>query len=126
MMRALDQAWTFVSAMMARWYETKMFIEHVSVVSSDALHVLVGVIVWLLVALLWRRPTSSWRPWSVLLGFTLFNEAVDLWVERWPDPAMQYGESVKDILLTMALPTVLLLAVRARPSLFSSIGGSRR
>jgi hypothetical protein len=41
-----------------------------------------------------------------------------LWIEQWPDLSMQYGESVKDLLLTMALPTLLLVAARLRPQLF--------
>ena len=40
---------------------------------------------------------GSW--WFALI---LCNEAVDLWVERWPDPGQPYGEGVKDLLLTMA------------------------
>jgi hypothetical protein len=37
---------------------------------------------------------------------------------------MQYGECAKDVLLTMLLPTILMLAVRFAPGLFR--GGSRR
>jgi hypothetical protein len=54
----------------------------------------------------------------MLLGLIAFNEAVDLWIERWPDPGMQYGETAKDVFLTMVLPTVLLACARARPQLF--------
>jgi hypothetical protein len=39
-------------------------------------------------------------------------------MEQWPDLAVQYGESAKDILLTMTLPTVLLVMARAWPQLF--------
>jgi hypothetical protein len=95
-----------------------MFIEHASVVSSDALHVLVGVLLWVLIAYVMRRSLSAPLPWLTLLALTLFNECVDLWVERWPDIAMQLGESAKDVLLTMTLPTVLAFAVRLRPNLF--------
>ena len=54
----------------------------------------------------------------------MLNEATDLWVERWPDPAMQYGESTKDVLLTLALPALLMAVARLRPGLFSR--GRRR
>ena len=103
---------------MAWWFHTKMFIEHASVISSDAMHVLAGVLIQLLSAVLFRRSMTSWRPWSVVLGFALLNEFIDLWMEQWPDLAVQYGESVKDILLTMTLPTLLLVAARLRPQLF--------
>ena len=47
----------------------------------------------------------------------LFNESVDLWAELWPSRAMQLGEGAKDIVLTMLLPTVLMLALRWSPRL---------
>ena len=104
---------------MMAWYKAKMFIEHAIFFSSDALHVLVGMVAWLALAMLWRRPLSDWRPWSALLVLLILNEAVDLWVERWPDLAMQYGESAKDLLLTMALPTLVMVLARSQPRLFS-------
>ena len=111
---------------MRSWYEAKMFIEHASVVSSDALHVLVGVLVWMIAAVVLRRSLSSWFPWLILLGLAVMNEFVDFWIERWPDLGMQLGESAKDILLTMALPTVLMFAVRSRPNLFRARPAGRR
>jgi hypothetical protein len=48
-----------------------------------------------------------------------------LWIEQWPDRGQQYGESAKDLLLTMAVPTILMAAARARPDLFRG-GGKRR
>ena len=120
------QLWHAVTGAMTTWYETKMFIEHASVVSSDALHVLVGTLVWIAVAMILRKNLSAWIPWVLLLALALFNELVDLWIEHWPDLAMQYGESAKDIFLTMALPMVLLLLVRTRPGLFGSLKRGRR
>ena len=108
------------------WYDAKMFIEHASVVNSDGLHVLIGVLAWLVVALALRRSLADRSPWLILLVLTLLNECVDLWVEQWPDKAMQFGESAKDILLTMTLPTILLFAVRLRPSLFRAPSRRRR
>src|SRR4051812_9968038 len=101
-MRLIHQLSHAVSGGMTNWYEAKMFIERASLVSSDALHVLVGVLVWIGAAVVVRRRLSAWRPWLVLLGMALLNELVDLWIERWPDLAVQYGESARDILLTMA------------------------
>jgi len=105
---------------MLSWYQAKIFVEHAIFFSSDALHVIAGVVVWLILALMLRRPASSWRPWLGLLMLVLLNEAVDLWVEHWPIPAMQYGESAKDLLLTMTLPAMLMLTARFRPGLFRS------
>ncbi len=70
-----------------------------------------------------RRPLSDWRPWLAVLVLLVLNECVDLWVERWPDLAMQYGESAKDLLLTMILPTLGMILVRSAPRLFSASAG---
>ena len=103
---------------MSLWYQAKLMIEHASGISMDALHVLVGVLLQLLFAAVLRTSLKSWWPWLVLLALLLMNEAGDLWVERWPVPAMQFGEGLKDVALTMLLPTVLLLAARLRPAIF--------
>lgn len=121
-----EQLWHAVTRGMMSWHQVKMFIEHASVVSSDALHVLLGVLFWILVALLLRKSVSARAPMLVLLGLIVFNELVDLWVEQWPNLAMQLGESTKDVVLTMALPMVLALAVRQRPNLFRASPGRRR
>jgi hypothetical protein len=121
----LHEIWRFISGGMMSWYETKMFIEHASIVTSDALHVIVGVLIWILIAMLLRRPLTDWLPLLLLAVLLIFNETVDLWVERWPDAAMQYGESAKDVLLTLTLPLVLMVLARTRPRLFSGPGGRR-
>ena len=108
---------------MSNWYDAKLLLEHASGVSMDALHVLVGVIAQLIFAALFRVPLRSWRPWLFVLALLLLNEAGDLWVKRWPQAAMQYGEALKDIVLTMLLPSLLLLCARMRPAIFS---GERR
>nr|WP_294170935.1 hypothetical protein [uncultured Sphingomonas sp.] len=102
------------------WYEVKLFAAHASGASMDALHVVAGVALQLLAAALFRTPVASWRPWLAVLGLELLNEAADLLVECWPQPAMQFGEAANDLVLTMALPTALLLAARYRPALFSA------
>ena len=100
------------------WHEGKLYVEHSVAVSNDALHVLVGVVVWLGLAVVLRRPLSSWLPWAGVAVLLLWNEVVDLFVEQWPDAAQQYGEGAKDLLLTLLVPTLIMLAVRCRPQLF--------
>jgi len=97
------------------WYQLKLFIEHASGISMDALHILVGFILFLLAARLLRSSVGSFRPWLALLLIELGNEAYDLHVELWPNLGSQLGEGAKDILLTMILPTLLLAIARWRP-----------
>jgi hypothetical protein len=121
----MQKAWAALIAAMKSWHQGKLFIEHMVSFSHDSLHVLAGVLVWIAGGLLLRRPLTSWRPWLCVLLLILWNEAVDLTLEQWPDKGWQYGESAKDVLLTMAVPTILMLAARLRPDLFRS-GAARR
>ena len=101
------------------WYQVKLFATHVSGFSMDALHILAGALLLIIAALIGRTTLASPRPWLIVLALELANEANDLIVERWPEPAMQYGEGVKDVILTMLVPTLLLLLVRSCPGLFA-------
>lgn len=63
--------------------------------------------------------TRSIGPWLMVLALELANEWSDLYIEVWPQHAMQWGESAKDVLLAMALPTLLLIVARYRPRLLT-------
>lgn len=104
------------------WHDMKVFVEHATRIEHGTLHVIVGIFAWLLVAGLSRRSICSWIPWSVLLALILWNETVDLIVERWPERAMQFGEGTRDLFLTMLVPTVLMFAARLLPHLFRRDG----
>jgi hypothetical protein len=122
----MHQLWlTIVDAMVA-WHQGKIFFEHTLAVEHDALHVIVGVLVWLVAALLLRRPITSPVPLLWCLAIILWNETVDLWVEQWPQPGMQYGEGAKDVILTILVPAIMMVAARLRPDLFRSISRRRR
>ena len=97
------------------WFQLKTLVEHAISFSDDALHIFAGVLVQIAVAALLRRSLASWWPWVAALALELGNEWVDLAIERWPVPAEQYGEGIRDIILTMAVPTLLLLIARVRP-----------
>jgi hypothetical protein len=114
----MHDLWAAIVAAMTSWHEGKLFIEHAVDVAHDTLHVIVGVLLWIVLGLVTRRPLSSRRPWLWLFAIILWNETVDLWTEQWPHPGQQYGEGAKDVLITMLVPTILLFAVRLRPDLF--------
>lgn len=120
----LHRFWKILTGAMMSWHQGKLFIEHSFSIAHDALHILVGVLLWILFGVLLRRPLTAWRPWLWLFAIILWNETVDLWIEQWPNPGQQYGEGAKDLLLTMAVPTIVMFAARLRPDLFR--GGRRR
>jgi hypothetical protein len=120
------ELWAIITDSMISWYQAKLFVEHAVTISHHMLHVIVGFLIWLALALLMRRPITSWYPLLWLFAIIAWNETVDLWMEQWPDPGHQYGEGVKDLALTILLPTVVMFAARARPDLFRSGLGARR
>lgn len=105
------------------WLYFKNSFSAMAGVSHDALHVLVGVAIQLLVALIFRRRVTSIGPWLVVLAIECLNEWADLTSEVWPNRIDQWHESYKDVALTMAIPTVLVLAVRFLPRLFLPAAG---
>lgn len=107
--------WTRLSA--DDWYQVKLFLAHSSGFSMDSLHVIAGVVAQLAIAFLFRTSVARPLPLLLVLALELVNEASDFRVERWPQPAMQFGESAKDVILTMILPTLIFLVARYRPKL---------
>ena len=99
------------------WYQVKLFLEHASRVSMDALHVIAGFIIFMLAGMFSKRGLASPLPLLALLLLEVANEAYDLHVERWPEPSMQYGEGIKDIVLTILLPTLVFAVARWKPGL---------
>ena len=99
------------------WYQFKLFVEHASGISMDALHVLAGFGILLLASTFIRRSIASGWPLLLLLVLELANEAYDLSVERWPDIGMQLGEGAKDLMLTIAVPAILTAIARWKPQL---------
>jgi hypothetical protein len=121
-----QEFWRALIASMSSWHQSKLFVEHALTVGHDGLHILVGLIIWVIIGLVTRSSLAGWRAWLGVLAIILWNEAVDLWVERWPDPGQQYGEGLKDLLLTLSAPTIVMAAARLRPGLFKPSNGADR
>lgn len=101
-------------------YTAKMFVERAMAFHNDALHVMAGLVLALIFAAVFRRSLAAWLPWCMVLALELVNEANDYFIETWPNEVpQQFGEITKDIALTMALPTLLLIIARRWPHLLT-------
>ena len=105
---------------MLAWYQFKLLLVHLTTLSMDALHVLVGVGVWIVAAVITGSSLARRANVVVVLMIAVVNEGLDLGVEIWPNLVTQLAEGLKDILLTIALPVTLSAAMRSRPALFQT------
>lgn len=80
--------------------------------SKDALHIHVGLAVFLLAAVLLRRPLRSPVPWLAVLAVALAGETVDALDELRASGQWTLGAGVHDLANTLLWPTVLMLAAR--------------
>lgn len=77
--------------------------------SHEALHVLVGVMLFMLSAVVMRRPVRSLRPIVPVAVVELINEAFDFtryYVSEWP---WSPQSSMIDVALTLLPPTMIAL-----------------
>lgn len=88
------------------WGDTKTQIEHFLGISPDAVHVHVGMLLYMGWALVLRAYLHDWRPWLATLAVECVNEWIDL---NQPVGSVEanWPASQHDILNTMFLPTVL-------------------
>lgn len=92
----------------ADWIQLKAELVAVTALERDALHIYFALVAQVGAAFLLRRTLGDWLPWFTVLALELLNEAADLWVEIWPQHAMQAASAIHDIVNTMILPTALL------------------
>jgi hypothetical protein len=80
--------------------------------AKDALHIYVGLIVFLGSAALFRWPLRSWKPWAAVLVVTLAGEAWDM-IDRLRGGITQSPDgNWKDVWNTMFWPTILFMLAR--------------
>lgn len=91
------------------WFSVKEQAELSLHLSSDALHVNVGVGLFLFFSLFARRRKWLIMPWLVLFGLELLNEFFDM---RSVNYESDWSSSVRDFINTMTLPTVLLFFMK--------------
>lgn len=91
---------------------TKLWLVASTGLAKDALHIHVGLVVFLGCALLLRWPLRSWKPWLVALAVTLAGEAWDIWDTIASGRTVRPGLHWKDAWNTMLWPTAILLLAR--------------
>jgi hypothetical protein len=102
------------------WIEWKQEVKWTVAYQADSLHVISGTLVFMLLALVFRRSFASPLPWVLLLLVSCVNETIDLLYQY------DVGESAKDTLLTMAVPSLLLVTIRLFPQLYQPLKTAER
>jgi hypothetical protein len=80
--------------------------------AKDALHIHIGLLVFLGCALLLRWPLRSWKPWLVALAVTLAGEAWDLADSLRLGARIRLWANWHDVWNTMLWPSAMLLLAR--------------
>lgn len=99
-----------LSDLAVRWGGDKTAFAEWLDVQDDGLHALVGVLLLLGLAVATGRRLDDWRLWLIVFVLECANEAVDLSAPDFPEA--NWDGSLHDLLLTMALPTAILLLLR--------------
>ena len=99
-----------ISDLAASWGPTKQATEEFLNLSPNTLHVLVGFGLLMGLALATGRRLDNPSLWLVVLLIELANEAVDMTTPGGPEVYWLY--SLNDVIVTMAIPTAILLLLR--------------
>ncbi|ATY31741.1 hypothetical protein [Sphingomonas psychrotolerans] len=86
-------------------------IQHLGL-AKDALHVHVGLLLFVGSALLFRWPLRSWKPWAVALAATLLGEAWDLRDSLVYHTRIDLWGNLHDVWNTMLWPSLFVVLAR--------------
>lgn len=100
----------------------KLWLIDATGLAKDALHIHVGLAIFIAAALIFRWPLRSWKPWAVALVAALSGEAWDIWDTLAEGRRILPSANWQDLWNTMLWPTAILLLARTT-RLF---GGARR
>jgi hypothetical protein len=91
------------------WTVTKIDLSRITGLPDDTLHVLAGMLVLTIAALVLRRPPWDWRPWLIVVLAETINEAYDLSQVVFKTDEGNFRASLHDFWLTLLWPTIILL-----------------
>lgn len=95
------------------WFESKALLKHQLGLSTDLMHVHLGLGLFLVCAVVLRtRRNGMLLAWIIVVGLQTFNELLDArdWI-NWTG-SVNWSEAAKDFGATLFWPTVLLLSWR--------------
>jgi hypothetical protein len=92
--------------------QAKMALVHLLGLSKDALHIYVGLTVFLAAAALSRRPLGSWVPIAAVVGAALAGEAWDLIDTHAAGARPHWDRNWHDVWNTCFWPSLLFLLAR--------------
>ena len=101
-----------IELLLRSWADAKAAIEQIFPFDPAWLHLGMGVLIFLGAALVVRKPTSSWLPWLLVAILAALNEIVDVALDERSNTGIVYKESAGDFLVTIAIPTLLLIIWR--------------
>lgn len=91
------------------WTVTKIDLSRITGLPDDTLHVIAGMLVLTIAAIVLRRPPWDWRPWLITFAAEAINELYDLTQVVFPTDEGNLRGSLHDFWLTLLWPTVILL-----------------
>lgn len=118
-----------VEVLLLAYRQIKFGLEQSIPFSDDWLHLLVGPVIFVATALLLGRPGTGVGPWLAVVLLAVMNEVVDITgvrLNRMPFRIESHSESFIDLLLTISIPTILLLVSLLSPASYRRVGLSRR
>lgn len=98
---------------MSDFQATKTWLVELIGLSKDALHIYVGLGVFLIAAILFRVPLRDWRPLAAVFLVAVAGEIWDLFERLAPNEQPRWASNWHDIWNTMFWPTILFLLARA-------------
>jgi hypothetical protein len=98
-----------IHGLAARFWDAKEWVHVQTGLSPVMLHVHLGLAIWLLAALIMRRPLRDWRPLALLAALQALNEVGDwLYFGRWR------ADVLWDCATTLFWPAIIMLVARRR------------
>lgn len=99
---------------MDSFYSAKLLIGELFGLEKDALHVYVGLTVYLLTVMVFRLKMRDWRALGAVFLAAVAGELVDLFEVLEPNQQPSWSSNWHDIWNTMFWPTMLCLLARAK------------